>query len=86
MRSIPIGGNSLGSMATSLALALALSVAVVGSTRAAAAPARPRAAQPLFEVGQPVPDLVLPAARDGRPMSLADFRGRKTILHVFASW
>lgn len=44
-------------------------------------------AQPYgFEVGQPVPDLVLPAADDGAPRSLADYRGEKYILHVFASW
>jgi hypothetical protein len=40
----------------------------------------------LFEVGRPFPSIVLPAAADGRPLSAADFRGRKTILHVFASW
>ena len=39
-----------------------------------------------LEVGQPFPDLVLPALEDGRPTSLADFRGRKLVLHVFASW
>ncbi len=39
-----------------------------------------------FAVGQPVPDLVLPAANDGRPRSLAEFRGKKYVLHVFASW
>lgn len=39
-----------------------------------------------FEVGQPVPDLILPAVGDGSPRSLADFRGEKYILHVFASW
>lgn len=39
-----------------------------------------------FAVGQPVPDLVLPAADDGRPRSLAAFRGKKYVLHVFASW
>lgn len=40
----------------------------------------------LLEVGRPFPLLDLPAAEDGRPLSLADFRGRKIILHVFASW
>ncbi len=39
-----------------------------------------------FAVGQPVPDLVLPSADDGRPRSLAEFRGKKYVLHVFASW
>ena len=39
-----------------------------------------------LQEGKPFPDLVLPSMTDGRPMSLADFRGRKVILHVFASW
>jgi hypothetical protein len=38
------------------------------------------------EVNQPVPDLVLPSLEDGRPASLAQFRGKKVLLHVFASW
>jgi len=40
----------------------------------------------LLEVGRPFPLILLPAASDGQPLTLADFRGRKTILHVFASW
>ena len=39
-----------------------------------------------LEVGSRFPDLVLPALEDGRPMSLADFRGERVVLHVFASW
>ncbi|MFQ5876188.1 MAG: TlpA family protein disulfide reductase [Acidobacteriota bacterium] len=39
-----------------------------------------------FEVGKPFPGLVLPSAADGRPMSLEQFRGRKVLLHIFASW
>ncbi len=39
-----------------------------------------------FEVGQPFPAIALPALEDGRPGSLADFRGKKLLLHVFASW
>ncbi len=39
-----------------------------------------------FAIGRPVPDLVLPSADDGRPRSLAEFRGKKYVLHVFASW
>jgi len=39
-----------------------------------------------FEVGRPVPSFALPDSADGRPRSLAEFRGRKVILHVFASW
>ena len=54
------------------ALAAALSPVVVGA--------------PGLQEGEPFPDIVLPSMTDGRPMSLADFRGRKVILHVFASW
>ncbi len=47
---------------------------------AAAAPAEP------IEEGRPFPALVLPSAEDGRPMTLSQFRGKKVILQVFASW
>jgi hypothetical protein len=40
---------------------------------------------PPIEVGKPFPNIVLPTL-DGRPMSMADFRGQKVLLHVFASW
>ncbi|MHC5003846.1 MAG: hypothetical protein ACYTJ0_12060 [Planctomycetota bacterium] len=36
--------------------------------------------------GQPFPALTLPSLEDGSPRSIADFRGRKVVLHVFASW
>jgi hypothetical protein len=39
-----------------------------------------------FEIDKPFPALVLPALHDQGPNSLAEFRGRKTVLHVFASW
>ena len=39
-----------------------------------------------FEVGTRFPDLSLPSVEDGRPLSLASFRGQKVLLHVFASW
>jgi hypothetical protein len=39
-----------------------------------------------FEMGQPFPTLSFPALEDGRPRSIADFRGKRVILHVFASW
>ena len=39
-----------------------------------------------LEIGEPFPDLVLPALEDGRPRSLAEFRGKKLILYIFASW
>ena len=39
-----------------------------------------------FEIGKPFPEFVLPSAKDERPMSIAQFRGKKVLLHVFASW
>jgi hypothetical protein len=41
---------------------------------------------PRFKVGQPFPDLILPSAEDGQPTSLAQYRGKKVLLHIFASW
>ncbi|MBI4539384.1 MAG: hypothetical protein HY704_07745 [Gemmatimonadetes bacterium] len=41
---------------------------------------------PGFAVGQSFPTLAFPALEDRRPRSIADFRGNKVILHVFASW
>jgi len=44
------------------------------------------AASPAFEEGRPAPALALPRL-DGSGMgSIADYRGRKVVLHVFASW
>ncbi len=60
---------------------------VVGLAAATAAtPADARAQDTGFEVGQPFPTLSFPALEDGRPWSIADFRGQRIILHVFASW
>ncbi len=39
-----------------------------------------------FEVGTPFPTLSFPSLDNGRPASIADFRGQKVILHIFASW
>ena len=36
--------------------------------------------------GEPLPDFKLPAAGDGKLMSVSDFRGSKLMLHLFASW
>ena len=60
---------------------------IVAAATALAAVVLPVAsAAPRLEEGEPFPGLVLPSTTDGRPMSLADFRGRKVILQVFASW
>lgn len=39
-----------------------------------------------FEVGKPFPTLAFPSLEDGQPRSITEFRGKKLILHVFASW
>ena len=39
-----------------------------------------------LQIGKSFPDLVLPSIRDGKPISVADFRGQKLLLQVFASW
>jgi len=42
--------------------------------------------EPVIEVGEPFPDIVLPALADGGARRVSDYRGHKLILHVFASW
>jgi hypothetical protein len=39
-----------------------------------------------FRAGQMFPTMIFPYLGDGRPGSVADFRGKKLILHIFASW
>jgi hypothetical protein len=39
-----------------------------------------------FEVGRPFPVASFPSLDGSGPMSVADLRGHKVILHVFASW
>ncbi len=39
-----------------------------------------------FKVGEAFPHVMLPSLEAGRPGSIADFRGQKIILHIWASW
>jgi hypothetical protein len=39
-----------------------------------------------FNSGEAFPTLALSSAADGRPVSLAEFRGKKLIINIFASW
>jgi hypothetical protein len=39
-----------------------------------------------FNVGNVFPTRALPSAVDGKPTSIASFRGKKVIVNVFASW
>ena len=60
-----------------IALAITVSVALGAGASAQS---------PQFEVGSPFPDIALPSLEDDRPSSIADYRGKKVILHIFASW
>jgi len=44
------------------------------------------AAQYVPREGQRHPDFMLPNIEDGKPVSLAQFRGKKVLLIQFASW
>ncbi|MFQ5926812.1 MAG: TlpA family protein disulfide reductase [Terriglobia bacterium] len=68
-------------MKSSIPLLVVASLLMVNT--ASTEPARPATG---FKVGQVFPNLALPSLADGRPLSLADFRGQKLILHIFASW
>ena len=39
-----------------------------------------------FDPGTPFPTTAFPSLADGSPMSVADFRGKRLVLHIFASW
>ena len=39
-----------------------------------------------FAVGNLFPDFAFPSLKDGTHTRLSDFRGKKVMLHVFASW
>ena len=49
-----------------------------------------RTEEPTFPIGANVgevyPNYVFPSLEDGRPTALSEFRGKKIILHHFASW
>ena len=72
-------------VAAKLAVASSLLLGCTATEERVSANQSSRPANP-FEVGQPFPALALPALEDGSPRSIADFRGKKLILHVFASW
>ncbi len=65
-----------------LAVALPLLIAGAAPSQGSAQGSLPAS----FDVGTPFPTLSFPSLDDGRPVSIADFRGRKVILHIFASW
>ena len=64
----------------------AFCVAVVFFLAVSGVPAPAQRLDARFEVGKPFPELTLPSLEDGTRTSIADFRGKKVLLHVFASW
>ncbi len=65
-----------------LAFILPLLMAAAVPSQASAQSSMPAS----LEVGMAFPTLSFPSLDDGRPVSIADFRGQKLILHIFASW
>ena len=39
-----------------------------------------------IEIDKPFPGITFRSMEDGSPVSMADYRGKKVVLHVFASW
>ncbi len=54
-------------------------ILLIGATVAGAEEYEPR-------IGEPFPRLRLPSLEDGSPLSVASFRGKKVVLHIWASW
>ena len=67
-------------MASVVSLAL-----LIGATSAVPAYGQ-RGVASRFQAGQPFPTIAFPSLEDGTPASIADYRGKKLLLHVFASW
>jgi hypothetical protein len=67
-------------------MSLTLSLLVAGLLLSVAAPGTAQRPDSPFSVGEMFPDIPLPSLADGSPTRLSDFRGRKVMLHVFASW
>ena len=61
-------------------------VMILSATCVTAVGAQGRRAATGFQVGQSFPEIAFPSQENDRPMSLVDFRGKKLLLHVFASW
>jgi hypothetical protein len=62
------------------------SLVLTGTLLAAPAAAEETGTEMPIEIGQPFPTLTLPSIADGSPMSVTEFRGKKVLLHIWASW
>ena len=73
----------LGVITIGLLAAGVAGIMSVGDAEGAAA-SKPDSVE--FPEGEMFPTTVFPSLDGGRPGSVADFRGKKLILHIFASW
>jgi hypothetical protein len=83
-------------MRSSISRLLSTVVAVIGTGAFGAVAAHQSKPKPIwarnaplprgFNAGEAFPTLALASAADGRPVSVAEFRGRKLIVNIFASW
>ncbi len=65
---------------------VAAGVTGIMSMRGAEGVTAPKPDSAEFHEGEMFPMTVFPSLDGGRPGSVADFRGKKLILHIFASW
>ena len=65
---------------------IAAGVTEIMSIRGAEGATAPRPDSVEFHEGEMFPTTVFPSLENSRPGSVADFRGKKLILHIFASW
>ena len=65
---------------------ITVSIALFAVLLAGSQMAAPQEPSSRFKVGQPFPNLVFPSVDNGRPTSIAQYRGKKVLLHIFASW
>jgi len=74
----------------SCSLAIGLLLSVVGFAQQPSKPkpiwARNNPLPVGLNPGEPFPTLALPSADDGHPVSMAELRGKKLIVNIFASW
>lgn len=69
-----------------LALAFAAGIAAAQTPKPKPIWARNNPLPAGFNPGEAFPTIALPSAVDGRPTSIAEFRGKKVIVNIFASW
>jgi len=58
----------------------------LGSVAMLSTPFSAMAQEEGLQIGDRFPEIVLPSLENGTPLSIASFRGRKLVLHVWASW